>query len=162
LTVARVVLTGAEVVAALLVATALLVAAALLIVAAFDVVTALVEVGASTSFSADAEPRFAGPALALTWAATLLTSRGETSFVIPLMKDIDEPPASFPDAESTLFSRHERPSADEQAEPAFTINVLTLAPLSVTGCETPENTLPSMSAWAPVYASKAWPFMFSK
>lgn len=66
------------------------------------------------------------------------------------MKLEDEPPASLPLAESTLFSRHARPSAEEQADPPATTKVLIVAALSVAGCATPEKTLPSTRAWAPV------------
>lgn len=134
----------------------MVVVAALLVVAGaagLGVVAALLVVGAETSFSvaADEALRFAGPALALTCAATALTARGVTSLPFSAeMKLVVEPPDSLPEAESTLFSRQARPSADEHADPPFTTNVLMPAALSVLGCATLENTFPSIRAWAPL------------
>lgn len=146
-TVARVVLTAA----AAVVATVFVIVAALVVGAAAVIFAVL---GVVTSFTVapdDEALRFEGPALALTCAATWFTARGVTSLPLSAeMKDDVEPPANLPLLESTLFSRHARPSALEHAEPPETTKVDTFAALSVEGCATLLKTLPSIRAWAPV------------
>lgn len=115
----------------------IVVAALVVVVAALIVVVAglAVEATGAASTTADAAPSLAGPALALTYAATLLASRREgTSTALSVeMKLVVDPPVSLPLAESTLFARQARPRGEEHALPALVTKVPTVAAWSVAG-----------------------------